>query len=83
MYQSLNEGLNRFAQSDPSVLASDWETHFNKVVKEKYVYLDFLGILHWEHRDCRLKTGQETISQAVSAPVFVNNSALTVFFSDM
>ena len=83
LYQSLSEGLSRFSQGDPSVLASDAEIHYSKVLNEQYVYMDFLGILHWEQRDCRLKVGEGTMMHSMVAPVFTNDSALTGFFSDM
>ena len=83
LYQRINDGLDHFARSDPSVLAADEEIHFQKVLKEKYVFIAFLDLLHWEHRDCRLVKGENSMMQAMSAPVFMNGSALTGFFSHM
>ena len=81
VHRRLIEGINQFSESDPSVFASNMNKHMEKVVNEKYVYLNLFE-LSWKHVDCRVVRGKETLKSAISAPVFTKDSAFTGYFSD-
>nr|KAG5710658.1 hypothetical protein BaRGS_035060 [Batillaria attramentaria] len=78
------EGLDRFVKTDPTVLAGDEGTHFNKVVGDKYVFIGMRDTIDlWLQRDCGLVRGEDPVRQLLVAPAFAKDSALTRYFSDV
>ncbi|KAK7502700.1 hypothetical protein BaRGS_00005950 [Batillaria attramentaria] len=84
LYRNLREGLDRFVKTDPTVLAGDEGTHFNKVVGDKYVFIGMRDTIDlWLQRDCGLVRGEDPVRQLLVAPAFAKDSALTRYFSDV